>query len=254
MSIILFDNNNHRWVKFNDLTESGEVQSNQFLITNNRKGLLIDCGGYQIFKGLLAAVSAYFPPPSLEYIFLSHQDPDIGSGINLWLPTGKATILISELWMRFISAFCVQGLSDKRTKTIPDSGMKISLGEAELWAVPGHFLHSPGNFHLYDPQSKILFTGDLGASIGPVDMVIDSMEKFQNHIQYMAPFHNRYIPSNIGCRKWVEMVSGLEIEIIAPQHGSHMIGKDVVSAFMDWVKTEKTALDDFSDNLYRLPG
>ena len=253
MSIVLYENNNHKWIKFSDLTDDGEVQSNQFLIINHKSGMLIDCGGYRIFKGLLAAVSKHFPPPALEYIFLSHQDPDIGSGINLWLPTGKATVLISELWLRFISAFCVQGLSDKRTKTIPDNGMKIRLGEAELLAIPGHFLHSPGNFHLYDPMAKILFTGDLGASIRPEDTVIDSVEKLDTHIQFMAPYHNRYMASNIACQKWAEMISVLDIEMIVPQHGSHIVGADAVQGFIEWVKTEKTALDDYSDSLYRLP-
>ena len=32
--------------------------------------------------------------------------------------------------------------------------------------IPAHFLHSAGNFQVYDPVSKVLYTGDLGASIG----------------------------------------------------------------------------------------
>lgn len=157
MSIILYDDGEHQCVKFGDLSPGGEVQSNQFLIIHNKRGLLLDCGGYRIFKSLLGAIAHHLPAGSLEYIFLSHQDPDIGSGLNLWLPICKAKILISGLWTRFIPAFCVRGLSEDRLDPIPDAGKVFELAGSPLVAVPGHFMHSPGNFHLYDPVSKILF-------------------------------------------------------------------------------------------------
>ena len=50
---------------------------------------------------------------------------------------------------------------------IPDEGRIIELGGAKLYYLPAHFLHSEGNFQLYDPTSKILYSGDLGASHRP---------------------------------------------------------------------------------------
>lgn len=253
MAIVLFDNGTHKCIKFNDLTGDGEIQSNQFLIIDNRKGLLLDCGGYRIYSALLGAISRYLPAGALEYIFLSHQDPDIGSGLNLWLPVSQAQIIISELWTRFIPAFCVRGLSQDRMTPIPDKGMRFLLGEAELIATPAHFLHSPGNFHLYDSISKILFTGDLGASIGTEKEAITSPEEFKEHIPYISGFHNRYIPSNKACKAWANIAKQLDIEMIVPQHGARFVGKEQVEMFYNWVVTEKTALDDFSDNLFAIP-
>jgi flavorubredoxin len=48
---------------------------------------------------------------------------------------------------------------------IPDEGMNIPLGQSKIKAVPAHFMHSEGNFQFYDPVSKILFSGDMGASL-----------------------------------------------------------------------------------------
>jgi flavorubredoxin len=253
MSTILYDDGNHKCIKFDNLTEGGEIQSNQFLIIHNRRELLIDCGGYRIYQNLLGALSRHLPAGSLDYIFLSHQDPDIGSGLNLWLPICKAQIMISALWLRFIPAFCVRGLSETRTTAIPDHGMRFSLAGCDLFAIPGHFLHSPGNFHLYDPLSKILFTGDLGASIEPISENIQTESEFTEHIGSMAGFHNRYIASNMACRRWAEMVRPLDVEMIVPQHGARISGKALVDTFYDWVASEKTAVDSFSDNLYQLP-
>jgi len=46
----------------------------------------------------------------------------------------------------------------------PDEGSDIPLGRTRARALPAHFLHSVGNFQFYDPISRILFSGDLGAS------------------------------------------------------------------------------------------
>jgi flavorubredoxin len=88
--------------KIDDLVENAEVTSNQFLIVHNRKGLLLDCGGYRIYKNVLGALAHFLPAGALDYIFLSPQDPDTGSGLNLWLPTCNAKIMVSALWQRFI--------------------------------------------------------------------------------------------------------------------------------------------------------
>ncbi len=44
----------------------------------------------------------------------------------------------------------------------PSPGFKLKV-------VPAHFLHSEGQINVYDPISKILFTGDIGAAMLPND-------------------------------------------------------------------------------------
>ena len=80
--------------------------------------------------------------------------------------------------------------------------------------MPGHFLHSVGNFHLYDPVSKILYTGDLGAALG---MEYSEVTDFDAHLRYMEGFHRRYMTGNRAMSLWANMVRNMDIEIIAPQ-------------------------------------
>lgn len=253
MSIVLYDDGNHKCIKFDNLTGDGKIQSNQFLLINNRRGLLIDCGGYRIYSSLLGEISRFLPAGNIDYIFLSHQDPDIGSGLNLWLPVCNGQVVVSELWTRFIPAFCVRGLSEERITSIPDHGSFLTLGDSELMLVPAHFLHSPGNFHLYDPISKILFTGDLGASVNTEQDAVENESDFELHAENMAGFHNRYMPSNKACKSWSNLTSNLDVDMIVPQHGSRIVGKQQVSMFHDWVCNEKTALDHFYESLFQLP-
>lgn len=109
---------------------------------------------------------------ALDVIFASHQDPDIIASLPRWMMHSRCQVMTSRLWSRFLShlasTFVAQKFGDnldERIVEIPDDGGRFDLGESYIQAVPAHFLHSVGNFQFYDPISKILFTGDMGASL-----------------------------------------------------------------------------------------
>jgi len=116
--------------------------------------------------------------------------------------------------------------------------------------VPAHFLHSVGNFQLYDPLSKILFSGDMGASMlddsGPV-------ADFATHVPSMLGFHRRYMASNKACRLWAAMVRGMDVEMIVPQHGRPFMGREMISAFLYWIENLECGLDLLGPEDYQLP-
>jgi flavorubredoxin len=68
----------------------------------------------------------------------------------------------------------------------------------------------------------------------------------------MAVFHNRYIAGNEACRRWVAMVRQLDVEMIVPQYGARITGKQLVEKFYQWVEQEKTAVSDGACDLFRL--
>ncbi|MDX8393465.1 MAG: MBL fold metallo-hydrolase [Mariprofundales bacterium] len=248
MADILFDQDDHKNIFFDDYTEGEMVSANQHLIMHEGKGVLLDPGGHKVYPKVFSALSHYLPPYSLDTIFLSHQDPDIVASLNGWLMVTDANALLPAIWKRFVAHFGVDGSVMDRLHGIPDAGMKLNLNGCELLVIPAHFLHSAGNFHLYDPISKILYTGDLGASIVDYRFV----EKFHDHIGNMAGFHRRYMSGNIACRLWADMVRPLDIKIIAPQHGAIFVGKNLVHQFIDWVSSLQAGPEVMQD-LYRLP-
>ena len=111
--------------------------------------------------------------------------------------------------------------------------MAISLGGLPLQAVPAHYLHSSGNFHLYDRAAKVLFSGDVGAGLLPPEHNDLFVKDFSAHIRYAEGFHRRWMGSNEAKRQWCERVSQLDIDLLCPQHGSIYQGKDV-QRFIDW--------------------
>jgi flavorubredoxin len=118
---------------------------------------------------------------------------------------------------------------------IQDNGGVINLGSVELQIIPAHYLHSSANFNIYDPQAKILFSGDIGAALEAPDAPV-FVDNFDAHIEKMRYFHQRWMPSNQAKRAWVERVRSLDIDILAPQHGRMFKGNDV-KRFLDWFES-----------------
>lgn len=247
---VLFDNGTHKNILLEDVSGEGlAVQSNQHVILDGKSGMILDPGGHKVYSKVLSSTLALLSGGAkLETIFLSHQDPDIVAAVNGWLMTTDATAYVSSLWTRFVAHFGLDRLVEKRLLPIPDAGMVLTLGESKLPVVPAHFLHSPGNFQVYDPVSKILYSGDLGASIGPTYREVPD---FAAHLPHMSGFHQRYMASGKAMKLWADLARTLDIECIAPQHGAFFRGKEMVKSFIDWA-SELRCGTDLMDG-YRVP-
>ena len=232
-SITLFQDADHRNILLEDFGRGQAVQANQHLIVHDGAGMILDPGGHKVYTRAMSESATLLGDGELKLIFFSHQDPDIIAAANGWLMTTEATAWISALWVRFVPHFGLDQLVMDRLKAIPDEGMRLSLGGSELLVLPAHFLHSPGNFQVYDPVSKILYTGDLGASLGQDFTVVAD---FDAHLRYMEGFHKRYMASNRAMRVWATRARRLDVETIAPQHGAMVVGRPMVERFIAWAE------------------
>ncbi len=245
----LFNQDGH----VNTMIDEGDgdlaIQANQHLVVHNGEGMILDPGGHKVYAKVLSETFAQLGGGNLKYVFLSHQDPDIVAAINGWLMTTDAEAHVSALWERFVPHFGLDALVADRLKCIPDEGTTLNLGGVDLLVIPAHFLHSCGNFQVYDPVSKILYSGDLGASIG---MSYQSVTDFNSHLPFMEGFHQRFMANNKVMKMWAEMIRNLDIETIAPQHGAVFQGKELVNQFIDWVENLECGLDLMADS-YKIP-
>jgi flavorubredoxin len=256
MAVELFNNGRHKCLAFYDLVDEEAdhaVQCNQFLIVDGDHGALIDPGGNMTYNALLMEMQRHFPSKNLDYILASHADPDIIASLNKWMVVSPCKVLISNLWTRFLPHFTSGKDYTSRIVGIPDGGMDVAIGVSCVKAVPAHFLHSEGNFQFYDPLAKILFTGDLGASLVDHDVAAKPVEDFAAHLPSMIGFHRRYMISNRICRLWAAMARSMDIEMIVPQHGARFVGKPMVARFIDWVEQLECGVDLMTQAQYRVP-
>jgi flavorubredoxin len=208
----------------------GIIDTNQYMIVDGDRTFLMDPGGIEVFAPMLGSILHYTDIESITDLFASHQDPDIISSLGLWdhaLP--KAKLHAPWLWEGFIRHF---GMNNIEYVSIPDEGAVLNLNSASLTFIPAHYLHASGNFHVYDPQAKILMSGDIGAALEHHDAPL-FVEDFDDHIRKMKTFHQRWMPSNRAKEDWIQRVSQLDIEMMAPQHGRIFKG-DNVKRFLDW--------------------
>ena len=228
----LFESNSHSWLMFGRDSEKPNeiIDTNQYLVITKNNALLMDPGGIELFSAMLAAVIKQVSADKITHLFASHQDPDIISSLGLWdqaLPS--ATLHSPWIWEGFIRHF---GMENITYAPIADGGDTLKLDGVHLEYIPAHYLHSSGNFNVYDAESKILMSGDIGAALENVEAPL-FVEDFEEHISKMKMFHQRWMPSNKAKNDWVQRVRKLDIDMMCPQHGRIFRGDDV-PRFLDW--------------------
>lgn len=254
MAIELFNQNGHVCLMFAHLSDEGgeAVQANQFLVIDGDQGAIIDPGGNVAYNELLLTIGHYFQPNKLTEILASHADPDIIASLDRWMTSTQATLYISKLWERFAPHFCKPGKTAGRIVGIPDPGMRIKLGRNEIIALPAHFMHAEGNFQFWDPVSRILFSGDLGVSLGTSKDASTPITSLAPHLARMEAFHRRYMVSQKILRLWANMVRDLPIKMIVPQHGAPLVG-DAIKEFIGWIGDLTCGIDNVTQANYTIP-
>jgi len=231
----LFDQGGRRWMFFGRDPDLGTnlIDTNQYVIMHNGKALLLDPGGMEIFPAVISALSRQVSLDKVEGLFASHQDPDVASSLSMWLAAcPDIKVYCSWIWGGFIPHFG----NGRAITPVPDEGMLLPLGgSVDLRLIPSHYMHSSGCFSLYDPQARILFSGDIGAALLPKDHKEIFVEDFSRHIPFMEGFHKRWLPSNVAKLAWIKRIRALEVDMLCPQHGAIFKGENV-GRFLDWLE------------------
>jgi len=189
------------------------IDTNEYLVIKGNEALITDPGRIEIFPEVFSAMNKKFDARNIKSIFASHQDPDIISSLDQWLDFNlEIKCYISRLWASFVPYF---GGDNTTFFKLPDEGMDVYIKDLICTAIPAHYLHSSGNFHLYDSQAKILFSGDIGAATLPAEHNSIFVNDFDKHITYAEGFHKRWMGSNSAKDQWCRRVSELDIYVMS---------------------------------------
>jgi flavorubredoxin len=244
----LYEDDNHKFLYIGKDTDRPEyiIDTNQYLVVHDKVGCVLDPGGIEMFSAVSSSLAGEIRMSDVKYFFCSHQDPDVNSSLALWISITDAKVIIDRIWSTFITHY---GVQPSNMIMIEDNGMKFNMTkDYSFEIIPAHYLHSPGHLNLYDPISKILFSGDIGAGLMPKEDLKTKkgrnifVNNFNDHIKYMEWFHQRFMGSMEAKKAWIERVSKLDIETIAPQHGLIFKGKDMVNNFLNWFDSLKVGL------------
>ncbi len=208
------------WVGAN-IRESGLV-CNPYLIVAGEEAVLVDPGSPLDFDKVYDNVRQLVPLERIKYIILQHQDPDFCASTPLFEQKG-VTAAIATHW-RTAQLVKYYGIKSP-FYIINQHKNKLQLNNGRvLQFIATPYLHYPGAITTYDQQTKTLFSSDLfGAYSYYWSLFADELPDMNGkdmYLEVMKTFHEHYMPANSILRPVMEKFLQLDIQTIAPQHGS----------------------------------
>jgi len=191
-----------------------------------RINLIIDPGPPKDLQNLIRKVSKIIGDfKNINLIFINHQDPDVGYNASTIQKLNKnALVLASEDAFRLIKFYGLDEGKFKAIESFKDLQVTLSTGHI-LKFVPSPYCHFRGSVMLYDPETRILFSGDLFGGLS-----------FKNDLfaedgwwEGIKVFHQIYMPTKDALKYAMENIKKLDPPplFICPQHGSIISGDKV---------------------------
>ncbi len=195
--------------------ENDPFQCHPYFIDNGDASVLVDPGSMLEFDAVVEKVETLGSMKAVKYIILHHQDPDLAAAVpemekligrdDLRIVTHSRMVPLVKHYMITSAYYEI----DKR-------GHRLEDGELRLQFVTTPYCHSPGAFVSYEPRTKTLFSGDIFGGI-------ESSWEFyagEDYFEKARQFHAEYMPSRDIFNYALSKIEKLDLELIAPQHGS----------------------------------
>ncbi len=168
----------------------------------------------------------------LDFITVNHQDPDVTGNLPaLCERNPAATVMVTADTWRLVQHLLVRPGQLAFPPPL-ESRVAYLPGGAAWQPVPTPFCHFRGAMAFYDPEARILFSGDLFGGLN----LLGRVHLFAEEADWagIAHFHQIYMPTREVLRYAVRQIRALTpaVEIIAPQHG-HVIAGELVPLFLE---------------------
>ncbi len=196
--------------------ENDPFQCHPYFIKNGDESILIDPGSMLELEAVTSKTKSLIDLKNIKYIILHHQDPDICASIpeiekvigrsDLQIITHSRMIVLIKHYM-ITSDYYEIDKNDFKLTT--QNGLTLDF-------ITTPYCHSPGAFVSYDPQTKVLFSSDIFAGL---DESWDFYAK-DDYFSQAKAFHSTYMPSKDIFNYSLRKIEKLDINLIAPQHGS----------------------------------
>lgn len=240
-AVTLYDDPQHQIHWVGAVTGGEEVECNAYLLVDGGEGYLIEPGGYDRFGPVQEKVSQVSSASALTHLLFSHQDPDVCASLPSWMEFNKdLKAVVPHLWIRFLPHYMAYNVS---YIPVPDEGLTLTLKSGgQLKCITAPYLHSPGNMVLFDTVSGFLLSGDIGAAVykdRKPRLVIDDWDQ---HVQAMQGFHQRYLGSSRAVAGFLKKLDGLPITAIVPQHGPIFRGEEA-QKYIRWLSQLPVGVD-----------
>ncbi len=220
------------------VTPKGTSYNNYLILDENIT--LVDTVKYPFSKVTIDNISSIVDPSKIAYIVMNHIEPDHASSIDkIMTLSPDAIIYISEKGKKGLERhFDVSKWSIQTVKT----GDTLKTGKYTLLFLETPMLHWPDSMMTYVKETKLLISQDaFGQHIATAARFNDEFIECASHaeledavIDYYA---NILMPFGQLIKRKVDEITklGLEIEMIAPDHGIiwRKNASDIIQQYLD---------------------
>ena len=203
--------------------------------------VLLDPGPAQDLEVIAAKVGAVLGSLSkVDLIFLNHQDPDVAmNAATIQAVNPRAHVWCSEDTWRLAHFYGLKPQGYSAVEHFRDRRTTMITGHPVVF-VPTPYCHFRGAVMYYDPESRVLFSGDLFGGLSAAPGVVADDASWSG----VEIFHQLYMPSREALRHAVAAVRRLDPQplVIAPQHGGLVCG-DRIPAMLARMERLDVGLD-----------
>jgi flavorubredoxin len=226
------------WVGFHDAISN--LHCNPYLVVEGDQAVLIDAGSRPDFAVVMMKIlQTGVSPEKVMALIYQHPDPDLcGSMSNMVdICTNPELRILSESENNIFLSYYIEKEKRGLMQSVNEYDFQFALGGRILRFFKTPFAHSAGSFVTYDEQTKTLFTSDLfGSRSDQWDLflrfnddcsVCEDYGRCKEYCPFpdILEFHRKVMPSGKALRHAMNVIGGIDVERIAPQHGSILTRK-----------------------------
>jgi glyoxylase-like metal-dependent hydrolase (beta-lactamase superfamily II) len=226
--------------------ENDPFQCHPYIIENGDESILIDPGSMIEKDRIIDNIRKVSDLKNIKYIILHHQDPDLCASVPHLEELIDRDDLLIVTHSRMSVLIKHYGLKSDYYN-IDENDLKLTAKDINLEFHTTPYCHSPGAFVTYCRTAKILFSGDL---FGGLEQSWHFYAD-ENYYREVEGFHMAYMPSRDILNYALRKIEALDIELIAPQHGS-LIKREYISPLIEQMKLMKSGLyidSHYTENL-----
>ncbi|MDR1856581.1 MAG: FprA family A-type flavoprotein [Desulfovibrio sp.] len=218
---------NHR--DFHGYSKSPAGTTYNAYLIKDEKNVLVDTVTIGQAGTLLCRLAHTLPPEKVDYIICNHMEQDhAGSLAEVVERVKPERIFVSQTGLRSMEGYF--GKRDWPVQAVKN-GETISIGKRHVVFQETRMLHWPDSMVSYVPEDKLLFSNDIfGQNIASSERFVDEYhrpEEFEKRVKEY--YYNIVLPYSPIVLKALPILGGLDIQMVAPDHGLIHRGADAVA-------------------------
>lgn len=217
---------------------------NAYLIIDE-KITLVDTVKHYLFDEMLSRIKKIIDPAKIDYLVSNHVEMDhSGSVPKIMELAPNAKLVTSPQGQKGLKRYYK---NDNWDFMVVKSGEELSIGSRTLKFVHVPMVHWPDSMVTYIPEEKLLLPNDaFGQHIASAGRFDDEVGWDIIHEEAATYYSNIVLPYGDNVNKALDVVSQIDIDMIAPSHGviwRSYIPK-IIPVYRKWANndTEKKAL------------